>query len=179
MREARAVAKEGTSATRIRELGYRIGLALKAIDGLIELVAGLLLWLAPALLKQLLGALGRQAAGESELRELLAHWAGRLSESIGTSAMTLVIVFLISHGIVKLVLVYCLLRDYRWVFRPALAILGLFAVYQLIVLISAPTVGKAVLLLLDVVIVWLVWAEWRSVQRGETAHAVRAGQDES
>lgn len=73
-----------------------------------------------------------------------------------------VIVFLLSHGIVKLALVYCLLRDYRWVYRPAVLILGLFALYQLVVLLETPTAGKAVVLLLDVVIIGLVWREWRS-----------------
>ncbi len=75
------------------------------------------------------------------------------------------IVFLVSHGIVKLALVHRLLRDDRWAYRPTLATLGRLAAYQLVVLVEAPSVGKAFALALDAAIiwlVWLVWLEWRS-----------------
>ncbi|AMB58578.1 DUF2127 domain-containing protein [Microterricola viridarii] len=158
---------------RAQELGFRIGLALKAIDGLIEVAVGLLLWFAPGVLRTLSAAVANESDHGPDRHELVEHWAGRLSEALAAGAPVTVIVFLLSHGTLKLLLVYCLLRDYRWAYRPALVILGLFAVYQLVVLIGAPTPVKAVLLLLDVVIIWLVWREWRA--RAGDADSTPAG----
>ncbi|PPL18743.1 DUF2127 domain-containing protein [Microterricola pindariensis] len=152
-------------AGRARGLGFRIGLALKGIDGLVELLTGLLLWLAPEVLRSLAATVANTPDNDSAADRLVEHWAGRLASDLASGAHVAVIVFLLSHGIVKLALVYCLLRDYRWVYRPALLILGLFALYQLVVLLEAPTLGTGLLFLLDAVIIWLVWREWRSKTR--------------
>ena len=75
------------------------------------------------------------------------------------------ILFLLTHGIVKLVLVYCLLKQFRRVYPYGLAVLTIFAVYQIYVLIQRPTLSLALLAALDVVIIWLVWREWRSLPK--------------
>lgn len=149
-------------AGRARELSYRIGVVVKGIDGLLELITGLLLWLAPAALRSLAVTVANAPDNDSATDQLVEHWAGRLGADLASGAPTAAIVFLLSHGTVKLLLVYCLLRDYRWAYRPAIVILGLFAVYQLVLLIEEPTPVKAFFLLLDLVIVWLIWREWRA-----------------
>ena len=62
-------------------------------------------------------------------------------------------------------LVYCLLKEYLWVYPYALAVLGLFAVYQIVVLVQRPSVALVLLAILDIVIILLVWREWRSLAR--------------
>ncbi|MBM7470578.1 DUF2127 domain-containing protein [Subtercola frigoramans] len=148
---------------RVLELVYRVGIIIKGIDGLIELVAGLLLWLAPGILRASLAPLMHTDSDDETLRLFIAQYAGRLDTTLAAGASAFVIVFLLTHGIVKLVLVYCLLKEYRWVYPYALAVLGLFAVYQIYTVIQKPTVGLIVLALLDIVIIWLVWREWRTL----------------
>lgn len=149
----------------LQEITYRLGLVIKGIDGLFELIAGLVLWLAPGLLTALLAPIARVDSDAEVVRRFLAHWAGLLTEHLESGVSPVVIFFLLSHGIVKLALVYCLLRNYLWAYVPALVILSLFAVYQLVLLVQRPSVGLAALLALDLVIVWLVWREWRVMVR--------------
>lgn len=162
----RAASRQGTgSAGHHLELAYRVGIALKGFDGLVELVAGLILWLAPAIPAALLEPLELTDAGDGTVRVQIAEWVGRFDAGLAGGPAPLVVFFLLSHGLVKIVLVYCLLKEYHWVYPYALAALGAFAAYQAYALARAPGFGLAVLLLLDLVIIWLVWREWRMLRQ--------------
>jgi len=147
------------------EFVYRAGLLLKGIDGTFELLAGLALWFFPDALARLVEPFAHTETGPHPLHGFVAYWAGRADHELVSGHHTFVIVFLLLHGVVKLVLVYCLLREFHWVYPWALAVLGAFVVYQAYVLVRSPTIGMALLTLLDVVIVWLVWREWRQIRR--------------
>ncbi|GAA3893956.1 hypothetical protein GCM10022381_39510 [Leifsonia kafniensis] len=157
-----------TARNRRLELVYRIGLVLKGVDGLLEVVAGLLLWFAPGMLRSLLAPLEQVDADDRSVRVFVAHVAGRFDSDLAQGPPVFVIFFLLSHGVVKLVLVYCLLKEYRWVYPYALGVLGLFALYQLFALVRSPSVGLALLMVLDLLIIWLIWREWGALRRAST-----------
>jgi uncharacterized membrane protein len=159
-----AESPQKTRSARRLEIVYRAGLVLKAVDGGFELLAGLALWLFPAVLHHLIEPLARVAEGPHPFRNFVAYWFGRADHELLAGHHVFAIVFLLLHGVVKLVLVYCLLREFRAVYPWALGVLSLFAVYQVIVLVHTPTVGMAVLTAIDVVIIWLVWREWRALR---------------
>jgi uncharacterized membrane protein len=75
-----------------------------------------------------------------------------------------VVFFLLAHGVVKLVLVYCLFKEYHWAYPYGIAVLILFTLYQLYVVIQTPTIGMVLFMVLDVAIIWLVWREWRELR---------------
>ena len=147
------------------DIVYRIGLALKAVDGTFEVLAGLALWLLPDALHRLIAPLTVSEVGPHPVRNLVAYWFGRADQELVAGQHLFAIVFLLLHGVVKLVLVYCLLRGFHWVYPWALAVLGAFAVYQAWVLLRTPTVGMALLTAIDLLIMGLVWREWRVVRR--------------
>jgi len=153
-------------------LVYRLGLALKAVDGAFELVAGLALWLLPDVIAGWLAPLTHGEPGSAAghpLDALVVYWAGRADHELLAGSHVFAIVFLLLHGVVKLGLVYCLLRGFRWAYPWALAVLGAFVVFQLVVIVRTPTVGMVLLMVLDLVIVWLVWREWRHVKATDAA----------
>lgn len=144
---------------------YRIGIAVKGLDGAIELIAGLVLWLFPQLLTSMLQPIAEVVPGHHPIRNFIGYWAGRMDHELSNGSHAFVIFFLLAHGVVKLVLVYCLFKEYHWVYPYALAVLALFTVYQVYVLIKQPTIGMGLLTVLDVAIIWLVWREWRELKK--------------
>lgn len=160
-----AVTDHRSASDRRLERVYRIGIVLKGVDGLAEVLAGLLLWFAPGLLRTLLAPWEQIDSDDRALRVFVAQLAGRLDTDLAHGPSAFVVFFLLSHGIVKLALVYCLLKEYRWVYPYALGVLGLFALIQLIAVMRSPSVGGAVLMALDLLIVWLVWREWVALRR--------------
>jgi len=161
--DAAATAKAARADRRF-DFVYRAGLLLKFIDGSFEVIAGLALWLFPDALARLIAPLAESEAGPHPYRNALAYWVGHADHELVAGHHLFAIVFLLLHGVVKLVLVYCLLRGFHWVYPWALGVLGAFAVYQLYVLIRTPSIGMALLTALDVFIIWLVWREWRQVR---------------
>lgn len=65
----------------------------------------------------------------------------------------------------KLLLVAGLLREKLWAYPASLAVLGLFIVYQLYRYSYTHGVGLIVLSLFDVMVIVLVWHEYRLVRR--------------
>ena len=94
-------------------------------------------------------------------------------------------VYLLVHGIVKVVLVVALLLNKLWAYPWMIAILTLFIGYQLYRIALDPTVGLVALTLFDVAILILTWREYR-VQRSRRlepssaagSHHVRTGDRE-
>lgn len=145
---------------------YRVGVAIKGFDGFVELAAGLALLLSPGIVHQLLsGVVGTAHHHHGHTAHFIAEYVARLDNDLARSGLVFLIVFLIGHGIVKLTLVYCLLRRIVWAYPYALGVLGLFLVYQLYVLVRDPlSIGMWLFTLLDIAIIWLVWGEWRDLK---------------
>ena len=149
---------------------YRTGVAIKGLDGAIELLAGVVLLVAPQLVHQLLQVLAGDAYRHTgEVWQFVATYIARLDGEFTHSAALFLIVFLVLHGTVKLALAYCLLRRIVWAYPYALGLLGLFLVYQAYVLVLHPlSIGMWLFTLLDVVIVWLVWGEWKDLREARS-----------
>lgn len=142
---------------------YRFGVVLKGFDGAIELIAGLLLATAPNLLHALLGHLVNELQ-ESQLTGFVAERVARLDSHVAAGSLIVVVIFLISHGLIKLALVYALLKEILWAYPYALGLLGLFLLYQMYVFIEKPGFVMGVFVLLDSAIIYLVWREWRTLR---------------
>ena len=88
----------------------------------------------------------------------LLHSAGQLTR--GTTLFAAI--YLISHGVAKVVLVVALLRDQLWAYPAMIVLLSAFIVYQLYRLSHRLTVGLTLLTVFDAFVVWLTWREYQS-----------------
>lgn len=140
---------------------YEIGLFIKGIDGLFELLGGLILLVVPG------GVFERVAQNitRSELskdpHDFIATHILHIGQNLSHGHNGFAVAFLLTHGLVKIALVLALLRNKLWAYPWALVVLVLFLVYQIYVLAVKPGFGMAFLSVLDTVIIWLVWREWQ------------------
>jgi uncharacterized membrane protein len=88
---------------------------------------------------------------------LAVHQASHLS----TSTQHFAGAYLLAHGIIKVVLAVGLLRGLRWSYPTALAVLAAFIVYQVYRFYQTHSLAMAVFTGLDMVIVLLIWLEWK------------------
>jgi uncharacterized membrane protein len=70
-------------------------------------------------------------------------------------------VYLLAHGVVKVILVTALLKNQLWAYPWMIGFLGIFIVYQLYRLSFRPSVGLTALTIFDAVIAWLTYREYR------------------
>ncbi len=144
---------------------FAVGVVIKGIDGALELLAGLALLLAPGALDQLLRyLLGEAREGHSELTRAIATLIAHTDAQLLAGSTVFLIAFLLAHGVIKLVLVFCLLRRIVRAYPWAIAVLAIFLGYQVYALIASPSVSLALFVVLDVVILVLVWREYRELR---------------
>lgn len=147
------------------EVAYKIGVGIKGFDGLVELGAGVALLVSPQLVHRVLGSVaGELGEHHAHVFTFIAQYVARVDGELARSGLAFLIIFLMTHGLIKLGLVYCLLKKLTRAYPVALAILGVFLVYQLYVFVINPTIGMAIFTILDAVIIWLVWGEYRDLQ---------------
>lgn len=73
--------------------------------------------------------------------------------------------YLLSHGIVKLLLVVALLRNKLWAYPASLVVMGLFIAYQLYRFSYTHGPGLLVLTVFDIAVIGLIWHEYRFVRQ--------------
>jgi len=139
---------------------FTLGMWVKGIDGLLEMVGGLLLLLiSPAMLNQFVLNLTQHELIEDP-RDMIATTLRRAAAQLSTNMALFASLYLIVHGVVKVILVVGLLRGKRWAYPAAIGFLCLFILYQLYRLSYDASLGLLSLTLFDVVMVGLTWHEY-------------------
>jgi len=139
---------------------FDIALILKGLDGLLELLGGiLLLVVSPETLNNLAKHLTQHELSQDP-NDFFAHHLLRLTANLHNT-QTFGAVYLLTHGLVKIVIVVGLFRRERWAYPVAFVFLGGFVVYQVYRMTYAPSAGLALLTVFDLFIIWLTWREYR------------------
>jgi uncharacterized membrane protein len=146
---------------------YRISLVLKGVDGLLETAGGILLlvvspntwdtWARTLFAHEL-----SQDPNDFLARHVL-HITGNLH-----ATQTFGAVYLISHGVAKLVVVGGLWKHQGWAYPVGLVFLTGFVAYQLYRMTFDFSVGLLLLTVFDVFVIWLVWRDYQEHRRVET-----------
>ncbi|HEY5223491.1 MAG TPA: DUF2127 domain-containing protein [Microbacteriaceae bacterium] len=139
---------------------FFVSLILKGLDGLLELVGGvLLLVVTPAQIGAIAQLLTQHELSEDP-HDLIANALLHLTSSLNLSVTLFGAIYLLLHGVVKVVLVWAVLRDHLWAYPWLIAFLLVFIVYQGYQLIVAFSWGLLLLTAFDILIVYLTWREY-------------------
>lgn len=151
-----------TQTDRLTHRAFLVGIIFKGIDGCIELAGGVALLLSNrAAIVGIVAWLTREELAENPHAFVASHalkWAQHFSPSTQHFAT----LYLVAHGAIKIALVAGLLRGLRWSYPVALMVLTAFIAYQGFRLYHRPSWPLGFLTAVDVVVVFLIWREWRS-----------------
>jgi len=149
---------------------FEIGIVLKGLDGVLETIGGLLLLtVTPATINGLAARLTQHELSEDP-NDFIASHLLRNAHGLTDSAVTFAAIYLLVHGIVKIVLVGALLRNQVWAYPWMIGFLLIFIIYQLYRIALSPTFGLSALTIFDSAIVWLTWREWRKQTVDRVTH---------
>jgi uncharacterized membrane protein len=144
---------------------FRVSVGLKGLDAALEILGGIiLLFVSPHSVTQFVRwATGHELAQDPHdlIARHLLHSASQLSRSTTLYGA----IYLLVHGVAKLVLVVLVLRDKFWAYPWLIALLLVFIGYQLYRLTYKPSVSLVLLTLFDGFVAWLTWREYRRKTR--------------
>jgi uncharacterized membrane protein len=150
---------------------FEISILLKGAHALIECVGGILLAaIDTSTIIRLVDALTQEELREDP-NDFIANHLQSMAHAFTVSTQHFYAFYLLSHGLVKVFLVAGLLRNKPWAYPASLVVLGLFVVYQLYRFSYTHGIGLLVLTFFDVVVIALIWQEYRVHRRGLATRA--------
>lgn len=139
---------------------FFVSLILKGLDGVLEIIGGiLLLVVSPAQIGTFARVLTQHEISQDP-HDLLANWLLQLTGDLSPSATLFGAIYLLLHGLVKIVLVWAVLRGQLWAYPWMIAFLLVFIGVQCYQISVAFSWGLTLLTAFDIFIVFLTWREY-------------------
>ncbi|TPI11970.1 DUF2127 domain-containing protein [Mesorhizobium sp. B4-1-3] len=152
------------SEHRIHQL-FEVGVWLKGAHALIECVSGVLLYLITTeTIASWVNMFTQDELIEDPTDFIAAHLS-RMAAEFSLASKQFYAFYLLSHGLIKLLLVIGLLRGKLWSYPASLVALGAFMAYQIYRYSYTHSPGLLVLTVFDAIVMWLIWREWKTVRR--------------
>jgi uncharacterized membrane protein len=158
---------------------FRTGITIKGIDGLLEMAGGVLLWFVnPAKLNAIVRGLLEHELPRDR-HDVIAHLL-HITEKATHADPLFASLYLISHGVVKVMLMAALLRNRLWAYPLTMWVFGGFMAYQMYRWTHTHSIALLLLTVFDAAIVWLTWDDYqrqkrmRRVNEGSEKRAVPA-----
>src|SRR5262249_45197863 len=143
------------------DLVFRVSISLKGIDGVLEIIGGIvLLFVAPATLQRWARMLTAHELTQDP-HDFVARHVLDSASTLSRSTTLFGAVYLLTHGIAKVVLVVALLREQLWAYPWTIALLAAFVVYQVYRLTDRFSTGLLLLTVFDVFLIGLTVLEYR------------------
>jgi uncharacterized membrane protein len=149
---------------------FTIGVIIKAIDGVLEMAGGVLIfYITPEHTQRIVRALTENELPGAAHNLIRQHLVPAVQHA-STGSKTFAAIYLLGHGVIKLGLVAGLLLKKRVAYPVAIVAFAVFLVYQLVRYIQDASALLLVLSVLDAFVIVMTVLEYR---RLEAEHAFR------
>jgi uncharacterized membrane protein len=140
---------------------FEIGILLKAIDGVLEVIGGILLLTVNTDTISHLAYFVTRYALSKDPDDLLANYVLNSVAHLSHGSLLFGALYLLSHGIVKIILVAEILRNRLWAYQGLIVVTIAFMFYQSYRFVHTHEISMILLTLYDGVVVWLTLVEYR------------------
>ncbi|CUX70865.1 hypothetical protein BN3590_04115 [Clostridium sp. C105KSO15] len=145
-------------------ISFEIGLLLKGIHGLMEIIGGVfLMFLSPTRLNWLTSFLTRHELSEDP-KDIVANFLISASNSFSISTQHFAVFYLMSHGVIKCILIFLLWRKKRWAYPLTIFSFILFMAYQIYRYTLTQSAFLIVLTIFDAVMIALTYMEYKRIR---------------
>ena len=144
---------------------FEIALGLKALHSLAEIAGGLMLAAVSKGTLLRIAELVTRGELHEDPNDLIANYVLHFAQNFSFSAKAAAVFFLLSHGIVKLILVLSVMRGFPWAYPAFMLALGLLIGIQSYQLSKHVSLALAVVTIFDLIVLVLTWHEYQIVRR--------------
>jgi uncharacterized membrane protein len=144
--------------------GFEVGILIKGIDGILEILGGfLMLYLNPARLDRVVIWLTQHELA-MDPHDLLTNFIVKVSNNYTGSVQLFGVIYLIAHGLVKIILVSMLLRKRSWSYPLSMVFIFLFIIYQLYRYSYNHSIWMIMFTVFDISMILLIWSEYKRIR---------------
>jgi uncharacterized membrane protein len=140
---------------------FRTSLYLKGLDGFLETIGGiLLLIIKPEQINHFAKWITEGELSQDK-HDFIANHILKTAHDLTGASLIFGALYLLSHGVVKIYLVFEVLRGHLWAYLALITVTGLFVVYQVYRLTVKFSLSLLLLTLFDLLIIYLTQKEYR------------------
>ncbi|MFT8314904.1 MAG: DUF2127 domain-containing protein [Clostridium sp.] len=162
--ELSLINKKFNTKNNIFHKSFEIGILLKGINGILEIISGvLLIFLNPYRLSKLVVLLTYNELLEDP-KDIIANFVMRSSLGFNLSIQHFGIFYLISHGMIKLFLVIMLWKKKMFAYPLTIFSLILFIIYQIYRYTFSNSVWLLGLTIFDSIMIILTFIEYKNIK---------------
>jgi uncharacterized membrane protein len=156
---------EKKSIANLLHGSFELGMILKGIDGVLEVLGGFLLMIvSPARLSKVVLFLTQHELSEDP-KDILANFLLKARKGFSVNFQSFGIFYLLSHGVVKLFLVSMLLKKKLWAYPLTMVFLLLFIGYQIYRYTYSRSLWLVILTIFDIALIILTWMEYKRIKK--------------
>jgi uncharacterized membrane protein len=153
---------------------FRISVILKGLISAFEICGGLLFLLIPPTTVTALALFLTQDELSEDPNSFIANHVLHAAQNYSSHTAFIVGFYLLTRGVIKLGLVFALLKNRLWAYPASLAVLGLFVLYQIFDIVTQHSIIILGITLFDLIVIFFIWREY-SVVRKHLNERRRAG----
>ncbi len=148
---------------------FWIGIVFKALNGILEVVSGIvLLSISSQSIVNLVYTIFHEELTEDPT-DWLAHFVLREALNLSPGMKLFAVIYLLTHGLIKLVLAGAIWRSKLWAYPLAGAVFSLFVIYQVYRFAYTYSIVMLLLTVVDLIIIALLFPEYSRVKE-DIAH---------
>ena len=137
---------------------------LKGLHAIIEIVGGVLvLFITQNFIIQTVLKITQEELIEDP-KDFIANYLVHVSQNFSISSKYFIAFYLLSHGIIKGILVIALLKKKLWAYPVSIFVFGAFMFYQIIRYTHTHSIWLIIFTVFDVFVIWLIWHEYRQIK---------------
>jgi uncharacterized membrane protein len=156
--------KKRLSKENIIDIGFYGGLFIKAVNALIEFVGGILMiTLNHERLNRLIKIVALPELREDP-KDFLMNYLITIGHNLSMSSQHSIAVYMLLHGTIKLAVIWLLWKKKIWAYLPAVAVFGLFIIYEIYSYMHSNSVLMLLIILIDAAIIAMIILEYRHLK---------------
>jgi len=144
---------------------FQAAIAIKGFDAVLECIGGVIVWFfKPSSLNGFFRFASMHDLPGKYDEMIVAHlfnW----SQALATGGKTFASVYLITHGLTKVLLVAGLWMNKLWAYPLTIVVFGIFCVYQMHRYTHTHSIFLVLLTIFDVILIYLTWREYLKKRR--------------
>jgi uncharacterized membrane protein len=149
---------------------FRIGVVIKTLQGLLEVIGGfILIFVSADVIVRTIESITRQELIEDPT-DFFSKFISQVTTSLSVSNNTFAVFYLLSHGVIKLFLVIGLLKKQLWSYYAFIVCLIVFIIYQIYRYFHSFSISLLIFTLFDILFVWLTWHEAKMLKKHLKKH---------
>lgn len=140
-------------------------LILKGAHAIIEIVGGFLILLISQrfIVKTILFFVDDEISEDS--RDFVSNYLIHVAQNFSIGSKHFIALYLLSHGIIKGILVISLWQKKLWAYPVSIIVFGLFIVYQIARYTYTHSIWLIIFTVFDIFVIWLIYHEYRIQKR--------------